>query len=109
MADTDCTHCGFKCWQEEACSKIPRDPVVLYKHPKRKVFLQDETEQEEFIRIGDRDGRKTDKNHVAMWDADHGTGAFYIIMDAVRQKIALRKQQQREMEKAKEAEGTEHQ
>ena len=71
---------------------------MLHRQPRRKTFLQDPDEGD---RIG-ISGSDDASGRVAMWDADNGTGAFYIIMDAVRQKIALRKQQQREMERKKD-------
>ena len=75
---------------------------MLHRHPRRKTFLQDPEEARTGYAPSDASSR------VKMWDADHGTGAFYIIMDAVRQKIARRKQEQKEMERRK-AEGMEQQ
>ena len=83
---------------------IPKDgSLLLHRHLKRKTFLPDpdEDEDEEERIVGPMMGGgscRSSSGRVAMWDADHGTGAFYIIMDAVRQKIARRKKEERDRE-----------
>lgn len=87
---------------------MSKNPLLLYRHPRRKTFLPDpDNENRSWIEIGRGSAAPPPTSpggRVAMWDADHGTGAFYIIMDAVRQKIAMRKKEQREMEMRKKEE-----
>ena len=69
--ETDCIHCGHRCWLRglQACPK----KLELKFQPKKKTFV-----------VVDSDAVGADV--CKMSDADQGTGALYIIMDAIRRK-----------------------
>jgi hypothetical protein len=73
LLKTDCIHCGDRCWldlkdKSRSCPKR----LTLKVQPKKKSFVYD-----------DNNGT-SDKSSCSMNQADHGTGALYIIMDAIK-------------------------
>ncbi len=81
LLETDCIHCGDRCWLDtQGKVNCPRK-LVLTVHPKKKSFLPSKEDRP--------------SSHVCkMNEADQGTGALYIIMDAIKNSKANEKQDQ---------------
>ena len=76
LLKTDCIHCGDRCWldlkdKSRSCPKR----LTLKVQPKKKSFVYNDDDDSNDI---------SDKSSCSMNQADHGTGALYIIMDAIK-------------------------
>ena len=80
LLQTDCIHCGNRCWLDPMNkSKQCPQKIQLRLQPKKKTFLPPAEDP------------RTES--CSMSQADHGTGALYIIMDAINNAKAEREQE----------------